>query len=710
MELRDFAEQVLFATTLEDKLRRPEVLTDDRPGPARPTPDQPGRPAELRFKPTGAQRDFPGLHRLEQEQERGRLLHFFANHELLATELMALVLLRFPDAPAAFRRGVAQTLQEEQDHTRLYLRRMQQCGLQFGELPVSGYFWRTVSPMQHPMDFVAGLSLTFEQANLDFCRQFARGFAAVGDTTTSELLEGIYRDEIAHVAHGLKWFRRWKDPGLSDWDAFSGHLKFPLSPQRAKGTWLNVEGRRAAGLDAQFIAELDIFSQSKGRTPQVFVFNPFAEGRLARGSSFAPVKAQVQLAQDLAHLPLFLGRQDDVVLVPRRPAAPFLSRLKQAGFPLPEFVELEPDPQAALRSLAQRKLGGLRPWAWAPDSRELLEPLFASVTGESRPPEEYFPSEGREWYAKAASAEFLREVLEAERATPGLCPPEVVGRTVGSLAEAREVIADLRSRGFVRLVAKESIGLAGRNALRLWEPTLLPNQERWLAANLERGISVVLEPWLDRLVDFSLQGEVSSDGFQFLGFTGLLNDHRGQYQGNWVEPQPRRVPTPVTHPFPSRIASEFPAFFQRLSARLGNWLRARSFRGPVGIDAFVYRDPAGDARLKPVVEINPRYTMGRVALELLRHVQPGGHVRFRLVNRSQLESLGHATFAEYAHALATQLPPRWAGEPRARLQEGAVCLSDPDSAQVCLAVLEVQRRPFEFTIPGGSRPTANEPE
>ena len=67
----------------------------------------PGRPRDLEFKAQGVARDeFPGLERLEQERERGRLLHFFANHELLATELMALVLLRFPDAPAAFRRGV----------------------------------------------------------------------------------------------------------------------------------------------------------------------------------------------------------------------------------------------------------------------------------------------------------------------------------------------------------------------------------------------------------------------------------------------------------------------------------------------------------------------------------------------------------------------------------------------------------------------------
>src|SRR3954462_1630828 len=139
MELREFAEQVLFATTLEEKLQAPSVITDEHPGTPLPVPHGPGRPAELLFKPKGScKADFPGVHRLERDEERGRLLHFFANHELLATELMALALLRFPDAPGAFRRGLVQTLKDEQAHTRLYMERMRQCGIHFGDLPVSG--------------------------------------------------------------------------------------------------------------------------------------------------------------------------------------------------------------------------------------------------------------------------------------------------------------------------------------------------------------------------------------------------------------------------------------------------------------------------------------------------------------------------------------------------------------------------------------------
>jgi hypothetical protein len=82
--------------------------------------------------------------------------------------------------------------------------------------------------------------------------------------------------------------------------------------------------------------------------------------------------------RDLADPPQFLCREDDLVLMPLRPAVGFLSGLKQAGFALPEFVELE---AGAIQSLAHRKLGRLRPWAWSPDSVGLLAPWFANVSG-----------------------------------------------------------------------------------------------------------------------------------------------------------------------------------------------------------------------------------------------------------------------------------------------------------------------------------------
>lgn len=695
MELRELAERVLFAATLEEKLADGGNVTDERPGLPIGAPEQPGRPPELRFKIRGSGRSgFPGLHALERESERGRLLHFFANHELLATELMALVLLRFPEAPPAFRWGVYQTLRDEQAHTRMYLARMRACGVRFGELPVSGYFWRAVSGMQSPMDYVAGLSLTFEQANLDFCRHFARGFETVGDADTARLLEKIYRDEIGHVAYGLKWFRQWKDPGLDDWEAYRRQLRFPLSPRRARGFEVNAEGRRAAGFDAAFISELEVCSQSKGRTPRVFVFNPFCEGHLSRGPGFAPTSHQAVLAEDLANLPQFLGHEDDVVLVPRRPDSAFLARLRRAGLGSPEFVEMRggrPDPSAGLEG---RKLGGLRPWGWGPDSARWLEPLVANLAAEERARVEGLRRLGDRLYSKAWSADLLGRVLGEGAPEDWLCTRDEVGQVAGSMDAVLECVGRIRARGHHRVVVKEAVGVAGGNALRLWEPEILDAQRRWMERALEVG-PVVVEPWLARDVDFSVQWEMGADGLRLHGYAGLINDDRGQYRGNWAEPQHRRrapVLAMARLGGPPDVGIRVQAWYEQLRERLEPSLRAMAYLGPLGIDAFVYRTADGRGRLKPIVEINPRYTMGRLTLELMNHASPGSWGVFRLVRAAEARSAGFPDLSAYAAALERRHPVQREGRPVSRLRRGALCLNDPERAQMCLAVFRVENR------------------
>lgn len=697
MELREFAERVLFSSSLEEKLQTPDVITDSRPGPAIVTPTAPGRPRELIFKPSGSSRgEFPGTRHLEQNYERGRLLHFFANHELLATELMALVLLKFPDAPAAFRKGVFETLKDEQEHTRLYIERMKACGIEFGSIPVSGYFWRAVSGMESPMDYVAGLSLTFEQANLDFARHFSSCFAEVGDADSSKLLQKIYRDEIGHVAYGLKWFRRWKKPTESDWEAFCRQLKFPLSPARAKGFSINVEGRKAAGLPLDFIENLNVFSQSKGRTPTVFVFNPLAEARIAGGKGYSPNKHQAQLVRDLTALPMFLCRQDDIVIVEQKPTVHFLSGLKEAGFVIPEFVELN-----HTADLAHRKLGSLRPWAWSPDSFDLLRPLFPKLSEQKRSPEECFNPRVAELYSKAWSAAFLRKFLTDRKANaptfaPWLCSIDDVGVTVRSMEDALAVIAKIRQRDHHKIILKESIGVAGSNALRLFEPEISDAQRRWMSNVFDSGQSLVIEPWLNRALDFSVQFDMSATGLRVRGYTGLLNDARGQFQANWAEPRYEKAfPGAVfrTLGLTPRQGKEVQQLFAELFTALEQELKSIGFVGPIGIDCFVYQTDSDAMKLKPIVEINPRYTMGRVTVELMRRVFQGSSGVFRLINRAALKADGFADFPSWVEQRMKQHPLKLDGSPNPRICEGFVSLTDLKQSEAWLATFEVFRSP-----------------
>lgn len=256
MELRAYAERVLLAADLAEKLRPPdEALTDREPGPA-VRPDLPGRPDNLRF---AAKRSAPGMPKPEAFRDpakRAVAHHLMANHELQAAEVMAMVLLAFPEAPTEFRLGLAEVVRDEQRHTRMHARRCAELGLPFGSLPVSGYIWEKSKAFRSVLDYLAGIPLTLEQRNLDHSLEFEQSFLAAGDRKGAAIVRAVHRDEIGHVTFGLEWLRRLKEPGRSDFDAWADHLHWPLRPAKAAGEPFDRNSRRAAGMDEAFLDRL----------------------------------------------------------------------------------------------------------------------------------------------------------------------------------------------------------------------------------------------------------------------------------------------------------------------------------------------------------------------------------------------------------------------------------------------------------------------
>lgn len=616
--VREFAERVLFAESLEDKLAPPPAgLEDLARGPALATPEAPGRPDGLALSETGVRVGFPALARVDDDRERGRLLHFFANHELLATELMALVLLKFPDAPAEFRAGVLRTLREEQMHTKLYLRRMGACGVDFGELPVNGFFWKLVAPMATPLDYVTRLSLTFEQANLDYSKGYARVFEEAGDGDTAALLERIHDDEIGHVHYGLEWFRRWKERGESDWEGFRRCLSFPLTPARAKGMMpFNAESRRLAGLDEDFIRRLEVCEISRGRTPVLHWFNPSAESyarAAAMGKRWQPDKISLALEHDLEALMLACCRRDDAVLMRCPPSVEHLQRLKAAGFELPEIMPLAES--------VPRKLSGLRPWAWSPDASEMLRPLAGDVApGMEQPWREAIPAA---WLSKSIG-------LELEQALGPVPETGVLYRDAASVLAA----IDRRLGGGGQALLKAPFACSGRGHLRVNAESLPEKTRGWIANTLAGHGAVVVEPWLERVLDFSALYEAKPGGaVEHLGFTVMENDAAGRFLGIRVGPKWGNLLPEAVAAFLFREAGVLELYRKRLPPLLAEILPG--YAGPLGIDAMVHRGADGSLVLKPVVELNVRFTMGRLAWEWMKR-SGNAPSRLRLLRKSPM--------------------------------------------------------------------------
>ncbi len=114
-----------------------------------------------------------------------------------------------------------------------------------------------------------------------------------------------------------------------------------------------------------------------------------------------------------------------------------------------------------------------------------------------------------------------------------------------------------------------------------------------------------------------------------------------------------------------------------LELRLAASLQERHFCGYFGVDAFVFRDARGHLKFKPLVELNPRVTMGHVALALEQRLAPGVSAEFRIMNRSEW-NVAQQSFCDNAVAVVD-----------GRLRRGCVRLGEVVEQTKLIPVLQI---------------------
>lgn len=584
--VREFAERVLLSDSLAEKLTpAPKTLTIDPPKRGTfAAPKLPGRPAHLLPQANPGRSPFPSDDQIHNEEQRGILLHFFANHELLAVELMALALLKFPDAPDSFRRGVLRTLHEEQNHTRWYLQRLHDLGTEFGSYHLSPMIWSHISSMTSPLDYVSRLSLTFEQANLDYAKHYSQVLKNAGDPESAALLHKIYHDEIAHVGYGLKWLRRWKENAQTDWDAWHQQLHFPLSPIRAKGLVpFNEEGRRRAGLNDHFIRALKNFQASRGRSPDLYWFNPEVEITTHHPNQALPQKIH-NLAADLeSAFALAAPSSDDLVLLRRLPSDHWRESLAQKGLTFPEIAPLDQKDNL----LKTRKIRQIHPW------------------GQSNPT----------LLSRQLTLD-LRQIL------PFPAPPAQICTT------PKEVTDFLSTQSPPDWLAKPLYSSAGRGLIRFPKDSPPPLKSPHL-----------IEPWLEKTREFSLLYQANppeQGGLRFLAVTHQIVSPTGQWLASLSAPK-------ATHQLPAAearlMATEvLPAAKTSILDALNSLLAPHSYVGPICLDSFFYQDAQG-LHWHPVSEINVRWSMGRLAHQFRNKLDPKSPLLLATVSPKEAQNL-----------------------------------------------------------------------
>lgn len=257
MKLTDYAKHLLLAPNLEDKLLPPSRFWDEEEDFNSIRIEKPARNQNLKFSDKKIK--IPRLEHLNLESNRGLTLHHFANHELMAIELFAWAILAFPNAPKSIRNGWVKTIEEEQIHLKLYIKRMNDFGVQFGDIPLNYIFWKQLNQFHSLESFSAVMSLSFEGANLDYSQVYAKVFSYFGDNLTSDIMVYIFEDEVKHVKRGVRAFEKSIPPNQNTWEHYRSLIQFPFTPRRAKGYLYFPETRTLAGLDSRFVKELEAY-------------------------------------------------------------------------------------------------------------------------------------------------------------------------------------------------------------------------------------------------------------------------------------------------------------------------------------------------------------------------------------------------------------------------------------------------------------------
>ena len=614
--------QVLFGGSLRDKLAGKELsysaLQFEGLRGIEPI-EAPGRDGFLSPQANGKIKSTFPRHSeiLKSETARGRLLHFFANHELLAIETMAYVLLRFPDAPESFKRGVFRVLQEEQGHFSEYLERMNEYGVSFGEVPLNLYFWNSLKGMRTPLDFVVQMSLTFEQANLDFALEYATLFETkCEDPKTAKLLRRVHEDEVRHVQHGWKWFQEWRPKNeASDFRVYQELLPFPMTPRRARGaTHFAAKSRECAGLSADYIREVKISGGSRGRVPDFYFFNPECEIEI--GKSTLP-SVLMDRVSDLEALLLWLPKEDDVVELKHRPSLSFLENVHEIRGELPEIVtsRVELDRYAAFQEF--------KPWGFGPSAWRkwnLIKTKFRCS------PE--FPESLHE--EKLFSKAFWKRELKTEGAV--FTNPDELLAWACTLNQESEFLL------------KSPFGTSGRGHLRILASQL---NDPVLIEKLKKRVKVdgalVVEPFYQKVCDFSVQYEIRLDGSVIKDEPRVFRvDSTLQYLGSYLG-----------RPGLSLDLDQV----SRAHAPILEVLHKHRYQGPLGVDGLIARDASGGLRLVPVIEVNARMTMGRVANAIEAALRKRGGFRhgiFVFLKESDLIQHGVRGFPEFQEKMSVR--------------------------------------------------------
>jgi len=414
--------------------------------------------------------------------------------------------------------------------------------------------------------------------------------------------------------------------------------------------------------------------------PRILWFNPSCDHQWIYGDRHPLPRAASLMETAFSSLPSIVARPTDCVV-----SAPACEHMVQAWRILRRELPIFIDPGAEHEALDVPTHGGpwrACPFGWSPDIARRLsnaQQRGAMIDAHNEGALAEFVHVAAAANRKSIAVEVLADWLRASSDARLSC-----ASTIGTVhTSADDAMARVRAvrRDVGSCVVKTDRGSGGRGALRVHEGVGDDVIARWLQHRLHHHSNVVVEPWLHRRADISALATVDHEGrMNRVGVSRFVSDRQGQYRGAMIRGQgvdplagddPRAA---ADHAIRSLGVAWIHEVMEESLRRSSAALAALGYMGPFGVDAFIHDGPDGAPQLRPIVEINARWTMGFYADALRTWIDPEALGLWLLVRRGDVDAP-----AAFPARVRNHFPIEVTPQPRARQIRSGALFTSPSS-------------------------------
>lgn len=352
--------------------------------------------------------------------------------------------------------------------------------------------------------------------------------------------------------------------------------------------------------------------------PNIYLFNPTCEYAVANGNtSWQPNLLLQKMESDLGCLPLYFAKTEDYVVVEHMPSVEYFKKISAIKSDIPGFILKD---ELKKSTFSAFKINHLKPWGWSPAVHKLLSPLKPNCADSFKAsPVFNWTANHKEIYSKRFALHILTRLIKT------LTSEYIIQEDQIPVICTSQGEVEIQLNKWDKLMVKAPWSSSGRG---LQPVTKTPVHAKvWEKINgiiKEQGF-VVVEPYLNKVLDFSFQFELKNKKLTFIGISNFLTDKKGQYQGNFLNGLQDDVSQHVRTFQKKAIADILPKLIPVLeSSEL-----AKLYEGNFSVDTLTYATYNNELKINPCLEINVRQNMGLLTLQLEKLVDKERKAVFR---------------------------------------------------------------------------------